>query len=134
AYKTLPTTNKTYSVGDEKELVFLGLMAFLDPPKETVAEAIKILSKNGVKVKILTGDNDIVTKCVCKEVHLPIENTLIGIEIENLTDEELSLKVEKTTIFTKLSPLQKARIIKSLQSNGHIVGFLGDGINDAPGL
>ncbi len=134
AYKILPLTNKSYTLKDENELIFIGLMAFLDPPKESAAEAIKILYDNGVKVKILTGDNDIVTKRVCREVNLPLDNILLGSEIETLSNEELAEKVEVATIFAKLAPLQKARIIQCLQKNDHVVGFLGDGINDAPAL
>lgn len=126
--------NKNYAKEDEKKLVFLGLMAFLDPPKETAPEAINALCKNNVKIKILTGDNEVITKRVCKEVNLKVENVLLGHEIEILSDSELLKKVEHTTIFAKLSPLQKARIIRALQKKGHVVGFLGDGINDAPGL
>lgn len=134
AYNVFPMTDLQYSVKDEHDLVFLGLMAFLDPPKETAREAIEILGSHNIKVKVLTGDNEIVTKRICQEVNLPFENVLLGSEIEQMSDLELSLQVENVTVFAKLTPLQKARIIKTLQSNGHIVGFLGDGINDAPGL
>lgn len=138
AYKKIPflemAQNKNYSTEDEKDLVFLGLMAFLDPPKETASDAIQFLKKNNVRIKVLTGDNEIITKRVCKEVGLEVKNILLGKEIETLTDRHLREKVAKTTIFAKLSPLQKARIIKILQKNGEVVGFLGDGINDAPGL
>jgi len=134
AYKAVPLIAKSYSVADEEKLIFLGVMAFLDPPKETAAQAIKVLNDHYIKVKILTGDNEIVTQRVCKEVNLPIENILLGHEIEKMSDAELSDKVEHTTVFAKLTPLQKSRIIKTLQANDHIVGFLGDGINDAVGL
>ncbi len=134
AFKRLPLSDELYSVKDEKELIFVGLMAFLDPPKETANEAIKILKRHGVRVKILTGDNEIVTKRVCKEVKLPFKYILLGSEIEEMSDKELSAKVLRTTIFAKLTPLQKARIIKILKAKGNTVGFLGDGINDAAGL
>jgi len=133
-YKPLPLIERSYSKQDENELIFLGLMAFLDPPKESASEAIKMLNQHGVRVKVLTGDNDIVTKRICQEVNLSFDNILLGNEIEAMSDAELSSKVEGTNVFAKLTPLQKSRIIKSLQGNGHIVGFLGDGINDAPGL
>lgn len=132
--KHLPLDERLYSKKDESELVLVGLMAFLDPPKETASEAIKILKRHGVHIKVLTGDNDIVTRRVCKEVNLQVKNILLGNEIEEMSDKELSAKVLKTTIFAKLTPMQKARIIKTLQSKGHTVGFLGDGINDAAGL
>ncbi len=134
AYKKLPITDTPYSVHDENQLILSGLMAFLDPPKETVTDAIKELSKHGVEVKILTGDNDIVTRRVCKEVELPYQEILLGDAIEQMSDEELRERAETTTIFAKLAPLQKARIIKILQNKGHTVGFLGDGINDAAAL
>jgi len=134
ASKKLPLSTKAYAISDENNLTFIGLMAFLDPPKETASEAIQILMNHGVMVKVLTGDNDLITKHVCKEVNLPHDKTLLGSEIESMDDGALSLLVESTNIFAKLTPLQKARIIKLLQKNGHVVGFLGDGINDAPGL
>lgn len=134
ALKHLPLSDALYSVKDEKDLIFVGLMAFLDPPKESATEAIKMLKKYGVQVKVLTGDNEIVTKRVCKEVKLPIRNVLLGNEIEEMSDKELSKKVLRTSIFAKLTPLQKARIIKILKAKGYTVGFLGDGINDAAGL
>ncbi|MDI6602391.1 MAG: magnesium-translocating P-type ATPase [Thermoanaerobacteraceae bacterium] len=123
-----------FSVKDESEMVLMGYIGFLDPPKETAASAIKALNEYGVKVKILTGDNEIVTKKICREVGLPIENILLGSQIDSMVDEELAEAAENTTIFAKLSPLQKSRIIKMLQSKGHTVGYMGDGINDAAAL
>ncbi len=134
AYRHYPTSNKAYTINDEKNLILMGLMAFLDPPKETVTEAIKALNRHGVKIKILTGDNEIITQRICKIVKLPFKNILLGDEIEKMSDSDLSKKVQKTTIFAKLTPLQKARIISTLQAKGHTVGFLGDGINDAAAL
>ena len=125
---------KEYKVEDEKGLTLLGFMAFLDPPKETSKEAIEKFKKYDVNVKVLTGDNDIVTKKICKEVNLPIDSILLGSDIDKLTDEELSIEAEKTTVFAKLSPMHKERIIKALQDRDHVVGFMGDGINDAPAL
>lgn len=133
-YKRMALSDKPYSKQDEHDLIIIGLMAFLDPPKESASEAIEILNRHGVLVKVLTGDNDIVTRRVCREVNLPFEHILLGPEIEEMTDLELSKQVQDNNIFAKLTPLQKSRIIKSLQSNGHVVGFLGDGINDAAGL
>lgn len=134
AYKSLPVTDKTYSVADENNFIYLGLMAFLDPPKETASDAIRMLNQYNIDVKILTGDNEIITRRVCHEVNLLVENILLGPDIEKMSDKELSEEVDRTTIFAKLTPLQKARVIRTLQMRGHIVGFLGDGINDAPGL
>ncbi len=134
AYKKMPQSDKAYSVNDEQDMLLVGLMAFLDPPKETASGAIKELHKHGVEVKILTGDNGTITKRICKEVQISSEHALLGNEIENMSDEQLSEAVVNTTIFAKLNPLQKSRIIKILQKKGHTVGFLGDGINDAAAL
>jgi Mg2+-importing ATPase len=123
-----------FSVADENKMVLMGFLAFLDPPKESAPAAIKALLELGVDVKILTGDNELVTKKICKEVGLSIKNVLLGNDIEKMTDDELSKIVEETTIFAKLSPMQKSQIIKALRSKGHVVGFLGDGINDAPAM
>ncbi len=123
-----------FGVKDESNMVLMGYIAFLDPPKESAAGAIKALNDHGVTVKVLTGDSEIVTKRVCREVGLPIDNILLGTDIEGLTDEQLSSRIHDTTIFAKMSPIQKARVIKIIKDNGHTVGFLGDGINDAPAL
>jgi Mg2+-importing ATPase len=134
ATKTLPAAGRLYSVSDERELVLVGFIAFLDPPKETATEAIAALRDNGVQVKVLTGDNDIVTRRVCRMVGLPVDHLALGSDIEHLSEEALADLAERTTVFAKLTPLQKARIIRALQRNGHTVGYLGDGINDAPAL
>lgn len=134
AYKVSKDYKKEYNIQDENELTLLGFMAFLDPPKETSAEAISKFHKYNVDVKVLTGDNEIVTKKICKEVNLPVDSMLLGSDIEDMTDEELGEVAEKTTVFAKLSPMHKERIIKALQSRDHVVGFMGDGINDAPAL
>ena len=123
-----------YSAADEKNLVLRGFLAFLDPPKDSAGPAIAALREHGIGMKILTGDNPVVTRKICKEVGLDIGTPLLGRDIEKLDDAGLRLQVEHTTVFAKMSPLQKARVIKALQANGHIVGFLGDGINDAPAL
>lgn len=134
AYKNSKDYKKEYSVNDESSLILLGFMAFLDPPKETSKEAINRFHKNNVAVKVLTGDNDIVTKKICAEVNLPIDSILLGSDIDEMSDEKLAIEAEKTTVFAKLSPMHKERIIKALQGKNHVVGFMGDGINDAPAL
>ncbi|MFI5379325.1 MAG: magnesium-translocating P-type ATPase [Tepidisphaerales bacterium] len=123
-----------YSRDDEKGLILKGYVAFLDPPKETTAPAIAALQKHGVTVKVLTGDNELVSRKICKEVQLPVDIVLTGPKIEPMTDTELADAAEKTALFVRLSPAHKQRIIKALQSRGHVVGFMGDGINDAPAL
>ncbi|WP_042439048.1 magnesium-translocating P-type ATPase [Clostridium amazonitimonense] len=134
AYKLENANKKEYSIKDESGLTLLGFMAFLDPPKETSKEAIAKFHEYKVDVKVLTGDNEIVTKKICKEVDLPIDSILLGSDIDNMTEEELQEAAEVTTIFAKLSPMHKERIIKALQKKKHVVGFMGDGINDAPAL
>jgi Mg2+-importing ATPase len=119
---------------DEQNLVLRGYVAFLDPPKESAQPAITALQKHGVRVKILTGDNDLVTKKVCHDVGLPIEHILIGTDIEAMNDEQLAEAAERVDIFARLSPAHKQRIVQSLRAKGHVVGFMGDGINDAPAL
>jgi P-type Mg2+ transporter len=127
-------TKQQYAMGDESKLVVQGFLAFLDPPKETAGPAIAALCQHGVAVKILTGDNMVVTRKICREVGLDVRNPVLGRDTENLDDETLRDLVERTTVFAKVSPLQKARIIRMLRANGHTVGFLGDGINDAAAL
>ncbi len=134
AYKWLPPEDRTYTVADEKDLVLAGYVAFLDPPKESAGAAIAALKAHGVEVKIITGDNEIVTRKICKEVGLTIENTMLGKDVEALSDAKLAETADRTTIFAKMSPLQKSRVIRALQSKGHTVGYLGDGINDAAAL
>ncbi|MDS0792781.1 magnesium-translocating P-type ATPase [Burkholderia pseudomultivorans] len=123
-----------YRTTDERDLVVRGFLTFLDPPKESAAPALAALRENGVAVKVLTGDNPTVTIKVCRQVGLEPGKPMLGTEIEALDDATLARVVERTTVFAKLTPLQKARIVKALQANGHTVGFLGDGINDAPAL
>ncbi|WP_420299870.1 magnesium-translocating P-type ATPase [Edwardsiella tarda] len=122
------------SIADERDLILCGLLTFLDPPKESAAAAIDALRENGVMVKVLTGDNPTVTGKICQEVGLEPGEVLLGSDIERLDDQQLAHEAERRTVFAKLSPLQKSRVLKALQSNGHTVGFLGDGINDAPAL
>ena len=119
---------------DERELVLRGYVAFLDPPKSTAASALEALHRHGVVVKILTGDNPLISRKVCKDVGLAAEPMLSGADVEKLSDEELGEAVEKTTLFARLSPAHKERVIRILRLKGHVVGFMGDGINDAPAL
>ncbi len=134
AYKWLPPEDRTYTVQDENDLVLSGYIAFLDPPKESARQAVAALRDYGVSVKIITGDNEVVTKKICKEVGLPIEHAMVGKDLEKLSEAQLCEAVERTTIFTKMSPVQKSRVIRALQKNNHTVGYLGDGINDAAAL
>lgn len=134
AYKDLPASRQQYSVRDEAGLVLLGYMAFLDPPKETAEPAIRALRGQGVSVKILTGDNDVVTRKICRQVGLTIEDVVLGSDVDRLSDDALGALAERCTVFAKLTPDHKERIIKALRRNAHVVGFLGDGINDAPAL
>jgi Mg2+-importing ATPase len=133
AYKDLEP-KPTYAVADEVNLILKGYVAFLDPPKDTAAEAIRALNAQGVEVKILTGDNELVSKKICREVGIDTEHILLGGQIEPMSDSELGEMVGRTTLFAHLTPGHKQRIIKALQGGGHVVGFLGDGINDAPAL
>jgi Mg2+-importing ATPase len=123
-----------YSKADEANLVLTGYLAFLDPPKDTAGKAIEVLRQHGVTVKVLTGDNDLVTRKVCSEVGIHAEKIVLGREVEAMSDAQLSEAVDTSDIFARLSPAHKQRIVKALQSKGHVVGFMGDGINDAPAL
>lgn len=134
AQKTDPSPEGEFGVKDECDMVLIGYLAFLDPPKESTAAAITALKEYGVSTKILTGDNEKVTKCICRQVGLKVSNILLGTQIEKMTDEELAKKAEETEVFAKLSPDQKARVVTILRENGHTVGFMGDGINDAAAM
>ena len=134
AYKEISDLKQSYSMADESDLTLLGYIAFLDPPKETAGTAIAALTRSGVAVKILTGDNEIVTAKICREVGLKVEHIVLGPDIEPMSDSALADLAEKTTVFAKLSPAQKARVMGALHTKGHVVGFLGDGINDSPAL
>jgi Mg2+-importing ATPase len=134
AYKTLPPEQESFSVADECGLTLLGYIAFLDPPKDSAAGALAALAEAGVTVKILTGDNDIVTRKICRDVGLTVGRVALGAEIETMSDEDLSRLAAATNVFAKLSPPQKARVIDALRRDGHVVGYLGDGINDGPAL
>jgi len=134
AQKHSPSPVGAFSVADESDMVLMGYLSFLDPPKESTPKAIQALHENGVNVKVLTGDNDKVTRCVCRQVGLPADNIVLGADVDNMNDETLRKIVEEASVFAKLSPHQKARVITALRNNGHSVGFLGDGINDAAGM
>ena len=134
AYKDMGTNKDVYSKDDECDLVLKGYIAFLDPPKPTAKKTIEVLRKLGIELKVLTGDNDLVAKKICSDVGLDIKGLLTGVQLEKITDDQLKELVKTTTVFARLSPLQKERVIHALHRNGHTVGFLGDGINDAPAL
>ena len=121
----------TYDVSDESNLILTGFIGFLDPAKPSAKPSIEALHKLNITIKVLTGDNKTVTKKICEDVGIPINNILIGDELDKMSDEELTAQVDDISIFAKLSPLQKVRVVKSLRAKGHVVGFLGDGINDA---
>jgi Mg2+-importing ATPase len=123
-----------YSLADEAGLVLTGFVAFLDPPKDSAADAIRALADNGVAVKVLTGDNDIVTRNVCRQVGLRVDRYLVGPQVEAMGDEELTVAARDTQVFARLNPAQKVRVIEALHRDGHVVGFMGDGINDGPAL
>src|SRR5579862_1888605 len=133
AYKEFPAGQQC-SVTDESDLILAGYIAFLDPPKESAREALQALKEYGIAVKVLTGDNDAVARNVCRQVGLEVDEVLTGSMVEAMSDEELATKVEGVAVLAKLSPAQKARVIKALHAHGHVVGFMGDGINDGPAL
>lgn len=128
------TGQNTFNPKDEQDLVLLGYIAFLDPPKKEVKTILKKLKEVGVTTKILTGDNPAATKTICLEGGIKTDEILVGEDIEKLNDEELSKKVEEVDVFARLTPIQKERIVLTLKENGHVVGYMGDGVNDAPSL
>jgi Mg2+-importing ATPase len=134
AYKEIDIEKKVFSMADESDLILVGFLAFFDPPKVSVAETIKDLEELGVNVKILTGDNEFVTEKICRDVGIKFDRILLGKEIDVMTEEELTEKIKNISVFAKLSPYDKEKIIKSLRKNNHVVGFLGDGINDSLSL
>ncbi|EMF0090502.1 magnesium-translocating P-type ATPase [Enterococcus hirae] len=134
AQKTNPSVVGEFSVKDESDMVLIGYLAFLDPPKETTKQALKALKDHGVAVKVLTGDNELVTRSVCRQVGLEINELITGEKISEMDDRELAQVAENHEVFVKLNPQQKARLTTALRQNGHTVGFLGDGINDAPAM
>jgi len=134
AYKELNLARTAYSVADEAELTLLGYIAFLDPPKDSAREAIAALASKGVQVKVLTGDNEIITRKICHDVELDVGEILLGATIAEMSEAELADVAGRTTVFAKLNPAQKERVVRALHARGHVVGFLGDGINDSPAL
>ncbi len=134
AIKEMPPVREIYGQADECDLTLVGYIAFLDPPKESTAPALKALADHGVAVKVLTGDNHLVTRKICKEVGLENRGIVLGADIEPMSDEQLAMAAEQNNVFARLTPAHKDRIVRALRSRGHIVGFLGDGINDAPAI
>lgn len=134
AQKSNPSPVDSFGIKDECDMVLMGYLAFLDPPKESTADAIEALKNHGVTTKILTGDNDKVTRTICKQVGLEVRNMLLGSDIEKMSDKELAKAAEITDVFAKLTPDQKSRVVSVLRDNGHTVGFMGDGINDAAAM
>jgi Mg2+-importing ATPase len=134
AAKEMPPSKDTYGVSDERGLTLIGYVTFLDPPKETAAPALRALADHGVKVKVLTGDNELVTAKICEQVGLDARHIVLGVDAERMSDAELAQAVETFDVFARLTPAQKDRIVRLLKSRGHVVGFLGDGINDAAAL
>ena len=139
-FRVLAIANKkvgaqtAYSKADEEDLVLTGYLAFLDPPKETSAKAITALRQHGITVKVLTGDNDLVTRKVCTEVGINAAKIILGNDVEKMSDEQLADVIETVDVYARLSPAHKKRVVQALQKKGHVVGFMGDGINDAPAL
>jgi Mg2+-importing ATPase len=134
AFKKLREEKTIYSVNDEKEMIFLGFVAFLDPPKQTTKASLELLAKEGIELKILTGDNELVTRKICEQLGFEIKGVVLGTDIAQMHDDALARIVEEANVFARVNPVQKDRIINLLKDNGHVVGFLGDGINDAPSL
>lgn len=134
AIKEFDERELTYSVEDEKDMTLAGFIGFLDPAKPSAKPAIEELHQLGLEIKVLTGDNELVTKKICKDVGVPVANIILGHELDQLTDTELSDQINQVSIFAKLNPLQKSRIVGVLKAKGHTIGFLGDGINDGPAL
>ncbi len=134
ATKKVVKKSNSYSKKDESELTFEGFVAFFDPPRKDIAEILRKIKRLNVDIKVITGDNELVTKKICVEADLPIDGVLLGGEIFGMTDDALARKVEATTVFARFSPDQKNRVIQALKANGHVVGYVGDGINDAPSL
>mgnify|MGYP001099761090 CR=1 FL=1 len=134
AQKSTPSPAGAFSAEDERDMVLIGYLAFLDPPKESTADAIEALRNHGVATKILTGDNEKVTRTICKQVGLQVNNMLLGSDIADMDDAELARRAEDVQVFAKLTPDQKSRVVSVLRANGHVVGYMGDGINDASAM
>ncbi|HTR44538.1 MAG TPA: magnesium-translocating P-type ATPase [Thermodesulfovibrionales bacterium] len=134
AYREFPREQTRFTTQDESALILLGYIAFLDPPKDSSAKAVTLLQETGVQVKILTGDNALVTEKICRDVGLAVHRMVAGEELDRMTEDEFAKSVTEANVLVKLSPLQKERVIESLRQSGHVVGYMGDGINDAPAL
>lgn len=134
AYREFPKYKNVFTVEDESQLILLGYIAFMDPPKESATEAVKLLDRAGVKVKVLTGDNGLVTEKVCRDVGIPVTNSITGAALQALSDTEFAQAVVQNDVFVKLTPSQKERIVLELRKQGNVVGYMGDGINDAIAL
>jgi len=134
AYKPLSEKKEVYALADESDMVFVGFVTFTDPPKTTARSSIKAMKKAGIDLKIVTGDNEHVTRHVCEQLHFEIKGIVLGNEISEMHDDALAVVVERANIFARVTPAQKDRVISALRRNGHVVGFLGDGINDAPSM
>jgi len=134
AQKTNPSPVGAFSTADEADMVLMGYLAFLDPPKESASRALQALDEHGVAIKVLTGDNDKVTRSVCRQLGIPVERILLGSDLDAMTDDALGQAAETVSVFAKLSPQQKTRVITALRNNGHSVGYMGDGINDAAAM
>jgi len=134
AYKKVREEKTVYSINDESDMVFLGFVAFMDPPKETAKESLQLFKKSGIELKVLTGDNELVTRKVCEQLGFEVKEVVLGNDIGKMHDDALARVVEEANIFARVTPAQKDRVINALKTNGHVVGFLGDGINDAPSM
>ncbi len=133
-YRLLYEEKGRFSVNDERDMIMIGLITFIDPPKESTRESVRLLARSGIELKILTGDNDLVTQKTCELIGQEVKGVLSGTEIETMDTETLSRVVEDVTIFSRVTPVQKNRVMRALKQNGHVVGFMGDGINDAPSI
>ena len=133
-YRPVADDQEQFSVSDEKEMILVGLVTFIDPPKESARDSVRQLTRSGIELKILTGDNDLVTKKTCELIGLEVKGVLMGSEVEHMDEETLSRVVGNVTIFSRMTPIQKNRVMIALKRNGHVVGFMGDGINDAPSI
>lgn len=134
AIKKINTKKKSFEKSDEEKMEFLGFVSFLDPPRKDVKEVLIELKEMGVDVKVITGDNELIAKKICDEIGLPVKGILKGQEVHSMSDDALKAKVESITIFARFSPYEKNRVIQALQAKGHVVGYMGDGVNDAPSL
>jgi magnesium-transporting ATPase (P-type) len=134
AVKETAPTQSTYSAADKSGLTLVGYIAFLDPPMDSAAPALKALAGHGIRVKVLTGDNDLVAASVCRQVGLDFDGVLLGSRLERMDDHAIAEAVERTHVLAKRTPLQKERVVRALRARGHVAGFIGDGINDAPAL